>query len=198
MTLLTVAEFKALVSTSATDAAIQLALDATEEEILSVVGPIGNATERIRGGMDQIMLGRRASFVLGVYEVSGSTRTTLDATDYELSPTGQVLRRLDGGTHPQSVWQGQVEVIYTPYLTEATRKSVQAELTALDLGVSVGSSVGALASQRIGEWSETYATSAVAQTPMDRRQAVLDRLNPPILVYWRGSGDSTLAGVVSS
>lgn len=194
MTLLTVEEFKDRVSTNASDAAIEAVLAAAEESILAAAGPSGNGRERIRGGNDQIMLGRRAETVLAVIERVGSLRTELAPDDWELSPSGSSLRRLSEGANPSDWWRGQVEVIYTAFPGEETRKSVQAELAALDLGISIGSASGALTQERIGDYSQSFSSTAVAQTPEDRRSSILARLDQPILTFWVGSGHSSLAG----
>jgi hypothetical protein len=187
---LTVADFRALVTTAATDDAIQLALNNAYEAIQDAAGPLGDTTERFVGGFSSVMLGQRAQLIVSVLERIGSERIELATDDYELSATGGSVRRLIGGTNPSRYWRGQVVVQYTPYLGVETRKAVQAELVGLDIGASVGAAAGALASQRIGEFSETFATTAIAQSPEDRRESILERLNPPGLVYWTASGRS--------
>lgn len=200
MTLLDLAEYKALVTTSATDAAIELALASTEDEILEAIGPIGDQTEHAIGGYNQIMLGRRARIVLSVHEEQGGILTELDATDYELSASGGYIRRLEGGTHTSRRFQGRVSIVYEPYAGVNLRKSVQAELVALDVGDQMGSNAGQRTAERIGEWSETFATTNVSLSPADRRAQILARLTggSAVFPYWTRSGQSSVAGPAGS
>lgn len=199
MTLLTLADYKALVgTTSATDAAIQAALDASEEVILDAVGPIGDQTEHIIGGHNQVMLGRRAKLILRVFERVGHTLTELDPADYALSASSGYVTRLIGGPNPSRCWRGQVEIRYEPFVGINLVKSVQVELVGLDVGDSIGTNAGQRTQERIGEWAESFATTSVALTPEQRRQAVLARLTPNMLTYWTRSGSSALPGIAGS
>lgn len=197
MTLLAVADYKGIVgSTSATDVAIQAALDAAEEVILDAVGPIGDQTEHSIGGHSQIMLGRRAKMILGVSERIGSTLTELDPSDYHLSTSGGYVVRLTGGVHPRArwPWNGQVEIRYEPFVGINLVLSVQVELVALDVGDSIGANAGQRTQERIGEWTESFASTSVALNPEQRREAILARLIPSSFPYWVRSGHSAVPG----
>lgn len=198
MTLLSLDDYKGLVATNASDAAIEAALLATEEEILDAGGPIGDQTEHAIGGYNQIMLGRRALIVLRVLERFGTTLRELDSSDYELAKSGGYIMRRRGGAHPDSVFRGQVEILYTPFIGINLRKSIQAELVALDVGDVVGTAAGQRTSERIGEWTETFSTTSVSLTPQERRAQLLARLVPSNLVYWTRSGASSVPGPAGS
>jgi hypothetical protein len=220
MSLLTLEEFRARVSTSISDAGITSALESAEEEILDYAGPPGDQTEHFAGGHAQVMLGKRASMIVRVAEYIGLARYDLDHEDYELSASGGVVRRLVGGPNPSRYWrpnnypntlypasslfasgsfpvltllsvEGYVEIVYVPYADVGVRKAVQAELVALDLGIT---NPGTRTSERIGEWTETFNANSKALTGNDRRMDALARLNPPRLVYWTGSGHSSVPG----
>lgn len=188
---LAVADYKALVTTSATDAAIEAALAAAQEAILDAGGPIGDVTEHIAGGHNHVMLGNRAAGIVRVVERAGLAYIELDPTDYALSATGGFLTRLNNsGPNASPHFRGQVEVVYERYIGEDTRKAVQAELAALDLGDSTGASTGARTQERIGEWSENWAATGVPQTIDQRRESILARLNPETLTFWTSGGRS--------
>lgn len=198
MTILTRDEFKAIVTTSASDAAIDLALAAEEEAILGAVGPSGEITERFRGGLSSVMLGYRAAAVIEVVEKFDADRVALDPNDWQLSPDGGSVRRLLDGTHPARRFRGQVEVTYLSAIGIATRKSAQAKLVALDLGASVGNAQGAMTQERIGEWSQSFANTTSPLTVEQQREQILSELSPPRLVYLSAAGHSAVADPVGS
>jgi hypothetical protein len=220
MSLLSLEEFRARVTTSLSDAGITSALESAEEEILDYAGPPGDVTEHFAGGHNQVMLGKRASMIVRASEYVGMLRFDLDHEDYELSASGNVVRRLIGGPNPCRYWrpnnypetlypasslfasgsfpvlsvlsvEGYVEIVYEPYSGIGLRKAVQAELVALDLGIT---NPGARTSERIGEWTETFNANSTPLTANGRRLDALARLNPPTLVYWSGSGRSAVPG----
>ena len=150
--LLDVDEARTLITTSLTDAALELLLGAAEEAIDDAVGPLvydetADAEERHRPHGDLLMLARRASLILSVDEDG----TTLAADDYALRQGGLVLRRLDDGTNPRTVWWPPVTVTYSPTSDLDRRKRAQAQLTQLYLSYRPG-----VSSQTIGPWSEAY------------------------------------------
>jgi hypothetical protein len=195
---LTLADYKALVTTSATDAAISAALAAAQEAILDAGGPIGYVTEHVAGGHNHVSLGNRSSGIVSIVERAGLDYTELDPTDYVLSASGGFVTRLNGGPNPSQHFRGQVEIVYETFISDDTRKAVQAELAALDLGDSTGASTGARTSERIGEWSENWAATGVPQTIDQRRESILGRLNPPILTFWTSGGHSATPAPMGS
>lgn len=151
--LLTVDELRLHVTSSLTDEALQLLLDAAYDAIVDAAGPDGAVSELITPAGDLLMLGRPADSVTSVVEQVYTTTYTLAADDYELRGSGRVLRRLSTGTNVAYAWRGRVDVTYVPTDATAERKRVQLELVKLDLEYS-----STLASQTIGTWSETYVT----------------------------------------
>lgn len=150
---LTVDELRDFVSSTLSDASLQLLLDAAYDEIEDAA-PSAEVAELIgpvRG--DLIMLGRAAASVEHVYE----NDVEIAADDYELRPSGTTLRRLSTGTNPAYAWRGRVDVRYLPDVDTTVRKRVQLELVKLDLA-----SNPTLASQTIGTWKEDYVTKPYA------------------------------------
>ena len=156
--LLTVAELRLQISSALTDPALQLLLDAAAQAIIAEVGASEDVSEFIAAHGDLLLLSQPASAITSVIERSGWSDVALDATDYELRASGQTLRRLWTGINPSRRWRGRIDVPYSPLADEATRKVVQLELVKLELGSTAG--VGVLASQRLGDWSESYQSSA--------------------------------------
>jgi len=157
---LSVSQFRAFnPAPDLTDEALLILLDAAAEAIVAEIGYPGATTDRFRPRGPLLMLSRPALSITSVTEDD----TALAADDYELSPSGRILRRLDDGTSPRSYWYGWVDVAYLPRDDTATRQRVQRELVALDISHQPG-----LSSQSIGTWSETYSSgSTYAQQRSD-------------------------------
>src|SRR5258708_26120882 len=86
------------------------------------------------GGGDLIMLSRAALTVTEVIELSGVSDIELDDGDYELRPSGQVLRRLrTGASHPSRYWRGPVDVTYLARSDKALPDSIAVHLANVDL-----------------------------------------------------------------
>jgi hypothetical protein len=147
---LTLAQLKGFGITGLPDEQLLILLDATAETITRYIGPMGPVTEWLSSSGELLLLGGRAAGVSSVVE----NGTTLDATDYAISPTGETLRRLDSGSHPGRRWLGRVLVTYTPWDDLAQRQRVQLELVRLAIAFAPG-----LASQTIGTWSEAYQSN---------------------------------------
>ena len=148
---LTVDQFRAFnAADSLTDESLLILLDAAAQAIIREHGPSGAITERLRAGGDLLMLSRPALSITLVVEDARLSALSLSADDYELS--GQTLYRLSDGTNPGYCWRGRVDVTYVPFDDTAERQRVQRELVQLDLTFQPG-----LASQRIGEWTESYS-----------------------------------------
>lgn len=174
MTLLTVDEFKARVSTDLADAVIEDLLDAAEAAIAARYGAVGAAvTELVDGGLTWITLRRRAASIDTITETYlDSAPVTLDDDDYRIRHDRRSLQRLDYGTNPSRVWTGLVEVKFTPEDDTAERKRVQAALVQLDLNYAPG-----LTSEQIGSWREDRQQSSVWNYETER-EAILASLIP--------------------
>jgi len=166
---LSVDQFRAFnAAANLSDEALLILLDAAAQAIIAAVGYSGQITEWLRGGRGPLlMLSRPALTVISIVEDD----TTLAADDWELSSSGQTLRRLDDGTNPRWYWYGRVDIAYLPRDDTAERQRVQRQLVQLDLSYQPG-----LASQTIGTWSETYATGSQA-TYAEQRAAILASLS---------------------
>ena len=170
-------QFRLFVTTTLTDEALILLLDAAMEAIVTYAGPWGEISERYRPHGDLILLSRTPLSITSVIEtaVGSVTGTTLAANDYVIR--GQTLRRLSTGTNPSWGWgwtSGFVDVTYTPADDMAERQRVQMELAKLSINAA-SSGGGILASQTIGTWSETYQ-SRTGNTYQAQRQEILSSL----------------------
>ena len=169
-TLLTVAQFREFVTTTLSDAALAILLAAAEDEIENAAGPTGVLKERMNVNRGELlMLSREADSITSVVEDARNAALTLAADDYELSDSGQMLYRLATGTNPRRYWATRVDVTYTPADDTARRQRVQRDLVMLDL-----MGVGGVTSERIGDWTETFATGTNAA---ETRAAILAGLS---------------------
>ena len=172
MALLTAAQLRSLAPTSLEDAALEILLAAAEQEIDRHAGAAGDVTERFRAERPRVLgLARPAALVVSVTQQG----VALDPTDYALECGGELLRRLHDGANPAWRWWGHVTVVYTPVDDTASRQRVQAELVRLDIAFTPG-----LASQQIGTWTETYATSG--RTYAEQRADILASLAGGLVV----------------
>jgi hypothetical protein len=165
MTLASVADFRAHVSTTLADGAVQDKLDAAEQEIVRTIGPVGPVSEfysRVSGPL--LMLSRRAAEITTVTEGT----TTLAATDYRLR-SGTVVQRLSSGTPCRWRDRNGIEVAYLPESDVAERIRVQIALVQLDLTYVPG-----VVSEKIGDWAETFTPSGDHDKD---REAILATLN---------------------
>ena len=171
---LTVDDLRLYVSSTLTDDALQMLLDAAYDEIEDVA-PSGQVNELIDPGHgDLLMLSREADSIVSIAEQFHGTSVTLAADDYEVRSSGTTLRRLATGTNPSHHWRGRVDVAYLPGDDMAIRKRVQLELVKLDLAFSPS-----LASQTIGTWSETYTTG---KPYADQRSEILASLGGGVMI----------------
>ena len=150
---LTVTELRLFVETTLTDAALQLLLDAADDEIEDVA-PSGSVDELLSPGHgDLLMLSRPAESITSVVEGHYGAEVTLATDDYEIRSSRQTLRRLRTGTNPAYHWRGRVSIVYVPEVDTDQRKRVQLALVQLDLNAKPG-----VQSETIGTWSQTLAT----------------------------------------
>lgn len=160
MSLLTLDEARTFITTSLGDASLQLLLDAAEQAITDVAGPLGDdPTERVEihdGGTTYLFLRRPATEITTVKEWLGfDFERDLGPTDYRLSDDSVSLRRLSSSTTPAVSWLGPVEVTTVPVNDLAQRKIAQVELCRLALNKHPGAQ-----SETIGDWSESFSDSA--------------------------------------
>jgi hypothetical protein len=130
---LSVAELRTLAATELTDAALQLLIDAAEEQLATL--PVGQVTERYRGGSSVIILRWPAASVDSVTEVWESV--VVPPAEYRLSPTDSrsLWRSIPGtgeaaipATSELGVWRGPVTVVSTPLSLASLRKVATAQL----------------------------------------------------------------------
>jgi len=172
--MLTVDELRALHASSLTDAALNTYLDAAYEAIDKFAGVTGDVQELLSASSSGplLMLSRRALAVEQVIE----NDITLASDDYQLRSSGQMLLRLNTGTHPARYWRHRVDVTYQPYLDDAERDRVAVELVKLDINYSPG-----LTAQEIGDWSEQYARNDLFNYETERA-AILNSLNAAVML----------------
>lgn len=167
MALLVPAQFREHQATSLGDVPLQRLLDAAEVAIAARVGLLGTLTERRRGGGLFLYLSRRAGTLTTVTERYGDplgvSSVVLDGTDYTLLPDGLTLRREWTGTHPANRWAEDVVVASTAFDDTSERQRVAIGLVKLDLTHNPG-----LASETIGDWSESYVNGSAMNYEMER------------------------------
>ena len=190
MAILTVAEFRTHVTSALVDAALQTLLDAAETAITRRLAATDGIAERhLTTTYDAasgtylasypspyIYPARRVATVTTITETVGATVTTLAANDYRVWPGGWLIERLATGTNPRSSWTGTTDVTYAAASDAAERKRVQLALVRLDLNHNPG-----LASEDIGDWSETYTNNSAMNYGLER-EAVLATLGAGIAI----------------
>jgi hypothetical protein len=147
---LTVTTFRQRVETAIGDEALDALLTDTYEAIARVLGPAGPLTEVLTADAgDVLLLSRPAASIDSVIEEA----VELDPTDYGLK-TAHLLIRLTTGVHPSRRWRGRPEITYLVRGDDAERDRIALALASLELTFKPG-----LASQHLGQWSESYQTS---------------------------------------
>jgi hypothetical protein len=113
---MTLTVLKTFVETDLSDAALQVILDAAEEDLTAAIGSDGGVVDqRDMSGEPDLWLDRPVSSITSITETdSEGTVTTLVASDYRIHPSRMRLSRLTTGTNPQSGWTGMVTVTYAP------------------------------------------------------------------------------------
>ena len=117
-------------------------------------------------------LGLRASAVTTVLEGTDE----VDSDHYALWDGGHYLRRLDDNEDP-ALWNGWVDVTYTPLSEAAERDRVTVALVDLDLNRPAG-----LTGITVGPWSEQYAQGDDAY--LKAREAILGSMRPSRVGTW--------------
>jgi len=150
---MTLAILRTFVETDLSDSALQVILDAADEDLTLAVGPDASMVEVVEGqGRPIIWLARPASstFTSITETDSEGTIVTLAIDDYTLAGDGLQLTRLNTGTNPRSGWAGTVTISYTPLdLNKRARALVQ--LVELDLAFRPGAR-----SESVGDFSRTH------------------------------------------
>lgn len=143
------------------EAQVTALLAAAYELILEWLGP-GSPTyeeptavnELISARGELFRLSQPASEILTLKE-AGTTRA---ADTFELRSDGRTVRRVGTGTWPYiRGWRGGIDVTYVPLEDTARREVAQLALVRLFLDFNPG-----VVSERIGEWSETFAQGNAA------------------------------------
>lgn len=176
MSLLTLAQLKARVTTSLDDATLQDLIDAAEAEIARWAGsyaltndglPVIGVTETIRTpGALSIRLLASVDTITTVTE--DDELLELD-TDYLVE--GDTLTRLDSSGTPDT-WGDVVAVEYHPLDATAVRRVATASLVELHLNQHPG-----ITSMTIGQWAEAYASDAAGYD--EARYAILSQVREP-------------------
>ena len=167
----TVTRLREFVTTSLSDAALQVYLDGAVAAVNGAIGEPGETVEYRHAHGDLLPLSRQAATVSEVIEDTRWSATTLAADDYEISPTGRILMRLRTGTNPRWSWWGRVKVTYVPVDDTAARVRVYLALVQLELNHAPG-----LSAQQIGTWSEQYTSNSVMNYEIERA-SILATLN---------------------
>ena len=143
---------RTFVETDLADAALQVILDAAEEDLGKAVGPEGGMIEeQDADGLPDLWLERPAASITSITETDDEgTVTTLVAADYRVHPSGMRIRRLATGTTPKTGWTGTVTVSYVPGDLAARNRAI-VQLVELDLAFRPGA-----ASESVGDFSRTH------------------------------------------
>jgi len=162
------------VTSSLGDEALSGLLEAAYEAIDNYAGTVGDVQEMLlaSGNGPLLMLSRRAIAIESIIE----NDVTLAADDYELRSSGQMLVRLATGANSRRYWFGRIDVTYQPYLDDADRDRVAAELVQLDLNYKPG-----LTSERIGDWEEQFARNDLFNYQTERA-AILASLSSAVML----------------
>jgi hypothetical protein len=135
MSLVTVAQARALINTSLSDANLQVVIDRVEAEFTARIGEPQNdansvtITKTLPGEGENIFLPSEIGSVVSIVEIEdGTTETTLVSTDYRVWGCG-VIERMPEGTH----WEDQVRVTYKPTDDRLRRAGAIIDVVRLDL-----------------------------------------------------------------
>lgn len=153
MSVLSVAELQAQVETDLGSSALQQIIDAVERDITEWAGDPTSEVHEVDETelLAVIRLPVKAGSITSVVEFTDAehqpTKTTLAASDYELSADGWEVRRLSSGTNPSDTWGWHLVVTYVPATDTARRKQTAIQLARLEITHS------GYASERVGDWS---------------------------------------------
>jgi len=179
MSLVTVAETRALVQTDLSDADLQDVIDRVEAEITARIGPAQNdngtvqITKQLHGGTQHVFLPVEIGEVVSIVEDGAA----LVADEYRAWPGG-VIERLPGSTWPgdktlrtrAGVWGRFVVVTFKPADNRLERKAAAIDLVRLDIS-------------RTAMVSESIAGEYSYHAPVNwegERRRILKRLTFPV------------------
>lgn len=159
MSLLTIAEARALITTALDDIQLQTVIDREEAEMVRRHGAHGDGTSTItielEGGKTDLFLNRTIASVTSVRErtLTGSY-ATVASTDYLSWITQGRVQRLN------SAWRDIVEVVYAPGDDRSQRKQVLIELVRLALEQTAmrGENIAGEYSYTAGDWELKRST----------------------------------------
>lgn len=171
MSLLTVAECKAQVRTSLTDAQLQSVIDREEAEIVRLYGAhyvdgSTTVTETLEGGTRSLYLRRRLTSVSSIteYQTSDATSGTLltAVADYRVwAAQGRIERMPSTAVSGFGVgtWGAIVAVVYIPFDDSNARKAAIVDLCrlALERTALKAESIAGEYSYTAPEWGEARA-----------------------------------------
>lgn len=136
MSLVEIADVRALIKTGESNTNLQALIDRIEDDIVRRFGAhyVGGSTtveESVEGGAENIYLRRRIGSVDTITErvYLGDTATELEATDYYAWAAQGRIQRLPEGR----AWGRLVTVTFVPHDDNAQRKQVIIDLVRLDL-----------------------------------------------------------------
>ncbi len=149
---MTLIELKTFVETDLADAALQVVLDAAEEDLTKAVGPEGGMIEdRQMEGQADFWTERPVGRVTSATETDDAgTVVTLAASDYRLHPSKTRVTRISTGTNPASGWTGRVTLNYVPADLAARNRAI-VQLVELDLAFRPGAR-----SENLGDFSRAH------------------------------------------
>lgn len=127
----------------------------------------GSTTIRVPAyGFNVVLLPERVGSISQIVEHWYFTQPpdlTLAADDWYLSPDGTAVHRRYDGTHQREYFSDEISITYIGVETAALRESVLISLTCYDVGAASapgGNPNAALASRRLGDYSETFSNAA--------------------------------------
>ena len=135
MALMTVVDVRKNVETGLEDDALQIVMDAVEEDIDQRHGAVLAQVDSIEGKSRHIFTTRPIGTITAIVERIISTDTTLATNDYVQRHTKQ-LERLDTGTNARRRWGDRVTITYVPTDTTSRRKAVYIKLIKLEIEYS--------------------------------------------------------------
>lgn len=159
MSLLTIAEARALITTALDDIQLQAVIDREEAEVVRRLGAHGDGTSTItvelEGGSSDLFLNRTIASITSVRDrtATGTYETVASANYMHWSTQGR-LQRLNG------TWKSVVEVVFAPVDDRSQRKQVIVELVrlALDQTAMKSESIAGEYSYSAGDWEVKRAT----------------------------------------
>jgi hypothetical protein len=160
------------------DESLLILLQASATDIVREIGPTGDVEELLHASGPLLMLSRPAAGIVSVVEDAYGAALALTASDYELSATGRMLRRLDDGTNPSGYWCRWARVTYAPFDDLAVRQRAQLALVRLDIANTPG-----LAAQTIGTWSEQYASNSAWNYQEERKMFLAGLSGDEVVVF---------------